>query len=110
VQCGKWEDGCGGMIECGSCEEGAICFEYWGICVKEECEIPDNAGCCRGNRLRRCDGNSKIEIDCGEQNLVCGWISSNNDIGEGRFECIELTENEQIPNRKIIKECPRDWN
>ena len=26
-QCGQWEDGCGGMLECGSCPEGKACNE-----------------------------------------------------------------------------------
>lgn len=40
VECGEWDDGCGGTVECGACEEDSICVE--GQCVAPgEWSVPD---------------------------------------------------------------------
>jgi hypothetical protein len=40
VECGEWDDGCGGTIDCGGCEDGMECDA--GMCIDEggEWELP----------------------------------------------------------------------
>lgn len=63
-ECGSWEDGCGGRIDCGSCLSGEICNDS-GRCVSCESKTCEELGYECGIWNDGCG----FDIDCGQ----CGW-------------------------------------
>ncbi len=73
-------DGCGGV--CGECGEGFVCGDDQ-ICV-DPCYGVGFEGCCEGTILHYCDGDHVLEVDCGGQGLLCGWMSN-----VGWYDCTD---------------------
>ncbi len=69
-ECG--DDDCGGS--CGDCPEGTTCSE------DQECLDPCYGvgfeGCCDGATLHYCEEDHVMQVDCGTQGLVCGWLDN----------------------------------
>ncbi|RME27867.1 MAG: hypothetical protein D6806_03880 [Deltaproteobacteria bacterium] len=58
-ECGSWDDGCGGTIDCGQCSSGQCTAE--GLCGCEE-----GRQRCNGNALERCQSGEFVEVErCG---------------------------------------------
>ena len=64
VLCGRWEDGCGGVVDCGVCSEG-VCQQ--GVCVVE-CEP---RGCV------------ELGVECGRWGDGCGGVVECGECGGG---------------------------
>ena len=67
------DDGCGGS--CGTCWGAApVCDAAAGQCVADVCAA---MGCCVGDHLIGCSGNSFYAVDCKADDpaFVCGWYA-----------------------------------
>ena len=89
-QCGSWDDGCGSMIECGSCSDDKVCGED-GLCACEGVEC--NGACCGSDESCVDDLCQKacVPQTCEELGKECGtW----DDGCGGQVECATCDTNQ----------------
>ncbi|MBN1652486.1 MAG: PPC domain-containing protein [Deltaproteobacteria bacterium] len=108
VQCGTWDDGCGGEIDCGSCPSGSACHEYYGICADDVCDFFDT-GCCSGNILYYCSNNVAKSANCEVWGAICGWYEYIGSKAGGFFSCLIPDPVPPPPPDGIQMECSPEW-
>ncbi|MDY0063433.1 MAG: SUMF1/EgtB/PvdO family nonheme iron enzyme, partial [Myxococcota bacterium] len=76
AECGVLDDGCGGLLSCGDCPEGARCFD-WRCCQPETCASLGDRECGLVD-----DGCGEV-LDCG----TCGAGATCSAAGHCEFRC-----------------------
>lgn len=106
VECGTWDDGCGGTITCGPCEVGTSCHEYWGVCADSVCDLYDT-NCCVGNTMYYCYNGVVYPYAC-STNPICGWVTNVGSKAGGYFACVP-SDPGPPPDDRIQEECAPEW-
>lgn len=98
-QCGNWDDNCGGIINCGNCNEGYKCVN--GKCIQKEYKLECNYNCERGIELIFQSYNSyynQIYFEVKNANpkgcdMACGIHKGVNVDGSTNVETVQIVSN-----------------
>jgi hypothetical protein len=64
-ECGQWDDGCGGQVDCGECSGGAVCN------AEGQCSCSAGETRCLGSSYQECRNGTFVEVETCTAPQVC---------------------------------------
>jgi len=100
-ECGEWDDGCGGLVNCGTCTAPAICLGGFCIDTDESCEGSPNYGECK---LSCGTGWTDLgKFNCGALKTCCKYTGVGNGIPT-QSHTYTWSEYYSIPDIELIED------